>query len=298
MDQLADNMTAMHSRRDSPSRFLTGLVGEGIAASGSPFLHESEADAQGVRLIYSLYDLGGSGDREEALRALLDSAKVMNFAGLNITHPFKQQVLPFLDEVSIEARQIGAVNTVAIRDGRAIGYNTDYLGFAESMSRGLSGARFDNVLQLGAGGAGAATAHALLKHGAGLLHIYDVDSGRAEALAGTLTLSFGANRVCVAHELPCAEVIDGVVNATPIGMVGHSGSPLPIGILRPQMWIVDIVYFPLETELLRKARAIGCRTVDGVTMVVFQAAAAFELFTGQNADRERMLSGALEHWKS
>jgi shikimate dehydrogenase len=298
MDQRTFNPPATASALDSTARFLTGLVGEQIAASRSPWLHEREADAQGVRLIYSLYDLAGAGGAN-ALPKLLEAAKRMGFAGLNVTHPYKQRVMPFLDEVSGEARRIGAVNTIAIRGGRTIGYNTDYLGFAEGLKRGLGGARFANVLQLGAGGAGAATANALLEHGTGLLHIYDVDQSRAKTLIESLASNFGSERVELAPDIATAlEAANGIVNATPVGMVGHPGSPLPPDTVRPSQWVADIVYFPLETELLRHARAMGCRTLDGVRMVVFQAAAAFDIFTGLTADRERMLAGALEHWTS
>jgi shikimate dehydrogenase len=290
-------MGAAQCESRSTDRFLTGLIGSEIAASRSPWLHEREADAQGVRLIYSLYDLAEPGGAE-ALPALLDAAKQMRFSGLNITHPYKQRIIPFLDELSVDAQRIGAVNTVVIRDRRSIGYNTDYLGFAEGVRRGLGGARFDKVLQLGAGGAGAATAYALIEHGVRRLQIYDVDTARAEQLARSLTSTFDSAGVDVVRELSGSDGFDGVVNASPVGMEGHPGSPLPESFLSHDMWVADIVYFPLETELLRQARSISCRTVDGVTMVVFQAAAAFDLFTGLNADRERMLAAAIEQWKS
>ena len=141
-------------------RFLTGLVGEHIGASRSPWLHQREADALGVRLVYSLYDLADPGMRETSLPELLEAAKRMGFAGLNVTHPYKQSVIPLLDDLSDEARRIGAVNTVAFRDGRSTGYNTDYIGFSEGLRRGLADAQLRSVVQLGAGGAGAATATA------------------------------------------------------------------------------------------------------------------------------------------
>jgi shikimate dehydrogenase len=244
-----------------------------------------------------LYDVAAADACREPLPALLEAAKRMGFAGLNVTHPFKQQVVGFLDELSHEARRIGAVNTIAISDGRTKGYNTDYLGFAEGLRRGLADQRFDNVLQLGAGGAGAATAYALLEHGTDLLQVYDVDGKKAEALVESLTSNFGAPRAKVARDISSAiATADGLVNATPVGMVGHSGTPIPVDLLRPCLWVADIVYFPLQTELLKRARETGCVTLDGVTMVVFQAAAAFDLFTGLTADRERMLAGAIERW--
>lgn len=296
MDQPTGNLLGEQSGRHSRSRLLTGLVGEGIGASRSPWLHEREADAQGIRLIYKLYDLAENND-PEALRSLLDAAKRMGFSGLNITHPYKQHVIPLLDDLAEGARRIGAVNTVAFHDGRSQGYNTDFIGFAEGLRRGLGGASFDSVVQLGAGGAGSATAHALLEHGTGVLRVYDIESERAEALASSLAETFGREKVEIVED-PSAAIAsaDGLVNATPIGMAGHPGLPLAPESLRPGMWVADIVYFPLETELLKQARAMGCRTVDGVTMVVFQAAAAFDIFTGLIADRERMLAAALGSW--
>jgi shikimate dehydrogenase len=297
MDQLTENSRGEHRELDLTARFLTGLVGEGISSSRSPWLHEREADAQGVRLIYSLFDLAGHAGGGDELAATLEAAKRMHFAGLNVTHPYKQRVIPLLDCLSDEARRIGAVNTVAIRNGRLVGYNTDYSGFAEGLRRGLAGARFSTVVQLGAGGAGSATARALLNQGTGTLLLYDVDQQRARLLADSLGASFDPARVRVVDDLrPELDRADGVVNASPVGMTGHPGSPIPTGLLRPSLWVADIVYFPLQTALLKEARAVGCLTLDGVTMVVFQAAAAFDLFTGLTADRERMLAGARGHW--
>lgn len=274
-------------------RFLTGLIGDGIDASRSPSLHEGEADAQGVRLIYSLIDLAARGQGADALGATLEAARRMGFSGLNITHPYKQRIVPLLDELSTEARRIGAVNTVAFQGGRAKGYNTDSLGFAESLRRGLADAPLERVVQLGAGGAGSATANALLEQGSGVLYLHDVEHERAQALAGRLSSAFGARRVELVEDLQSTiGAADGLVNATPIGMDGHPGSPIPLAWLRPSMWVADVIYFPLETQLLKYARSLGCRTVNGVEMVVFQAAAAFDIFTGLGADRERMLAAA------
>lgn len=279
-------------------RFLTGLVGQGIGQSRSPLLHEGEADAQGVRLVYSLFDLASNGAGSDTLSAVLEAARTLRFAGLNITHPYKQQVIPLLDELSNEARRIGAVNTVSFRNGVAKGHNTDSMGFAESLRRGLAGAPLDKVVQLGAGGAGAATANALLEQGNGLVYLHDMDRKRAEALADRLTSAIGEPRIEVVDDPRSSlERADGLVNATPIGMTGHPGIPIPLDWLRPSMWVADVIYFPLETELLRHARTIGCRTVNGVEMVVFQAAAAFDIFTGLTADRKRMLAAA-QGWEA
>ena len=292
-----DKPTSSPHSSASTRRILTGLIGEDIQASRSPWIHEREGDAQNVRLIYSLFDLAQNGGRVDALKPTLAAVAAAGFAGVNITHPYKQAVMPLLDELSVEAERIGAVNTVAFRGGRSVGYNTDYLGFAEGLRRGLHGAAFNQVVQLGAGGGGAATGFALLQHGTELLHLYDVRREAADKLAANLAEVFGEARVRVVDDLEQAiGGSSGLVNASPIGMVGHEGLPIPADWLRPAMWVADIIYFPLETELLKHARRLGCETLNGVTMVVFQAAAAFDLFTGLTADRERMLASA--DWKS
>jgi len=255
-------------------------------------MHEREADAQHLRCIYQLIDLQVLKRDVDALPTLIESAELMGFCGLNITHPCKQAVLPLLTELSEEARAIGAVNTVRLTDGRRIGYNTDASGFAESFRRGLPDAAVDRVVQIGAGGAGAATAYALLTLGVGHLAIYDVQPMRAAALVDNLRGRFAADRLSVAAELGGAiGAARGIVHATPTGTREHPGMPVPIDCLRSDLWVADIVYFPLRTELLSRAAERGCRILDGGGMAIFQAAAAFEIFTGRKADRERMLQG-------
>jgi shikimate dehydrogenase len=275
---------------DQSPACLTGLVGMGILRSKSPAMHQREADALGLRCLYQLIDLSVLGLGLEDLPRVIDSAELLGFAGLNITHPCKQAVIPLLHELSEEARAIGAVNTVRFAQGKRYGFNTDAQGFAESFRRGLPEAPRAQVVQLGAGGAGAATAYALLTLGVERLLISDVDPSRAVTLAANLGKIFGAGRILVAERL--AEAVagaDGLVHATPVGTREHPGMPLPADLLRPGLWVAEIVYFPLETQLLRTARALGCRTVDGGGMAVFQAAAAFEIFTGRKADGERMM---------
>jgi len=270
---------------------LLGLIGKGIQASKSPALHETEAAAQGFRCSYELFDLDyvGDGRNGDVLPGLLREAEDRGFAGLNITYPCKQAIIPLLHELSDEARIVGAVNTVRFRDGRRVGYNTDAWGFAESFRRGLSGASLRRVVQVGAGGAGAATAHALLELGARELYLIDTDVRRAESLATKLGAHFAGRQIKAVTDLGQAVgKSDGVLNATPMGMSAHPGSAVPPDLLRNDLWVADIVYFPMETELLRAARAMGCRTLDGGGMVVFQAARAFEIFTGRKADGDRM----------
>jgi shikimate dehydrogenase len=270
---------------------LAGLIGAGIQASRTPALHEHEGDAQNLRYLYRLIDLDQLGLDSSALPDLLNAAERMNFTGLNITFPCKQSILPLLDELSPEARGIGAVNTVVLKDGKRVGHNTDCLGFAEGFRRGLQGVARQHVVQMGAGGAGAAVAHALLSEGVEQLSIFDVEPQRAQSLADNLNQHFGSGRARAGGDL--ASVLasaDGLVNTTPMGMAKLPGMPVPVELLRAQLWVAEIVYFPLETELLRNARALGCRTLDGGTMAVFQAVKAFELFSGQSADPQRMLA--------
>lgn len=268
-----------------------GLIGSGIQLSRSPALHEAEGSANGLALTYELIDLEARGVGIEALPALLAEAEARGLVGVNVTHPAKQAVIDHLHELSDEARALGAVNTVVLSSGRRIGHNTDCSGFREAFSRALPGADLGHVVQLGAGGAGAAVAHAMLQLGTRRMTIFDVDAARAGALAARLGHVFPSAVVETGANLASAmAAADGLVHATPTGMAAHPGLPLPAELLRPRHFVAEIVYVPLETELLRAARRTGCRTVDGGGMAVFQAVGAFRLFTGIEPDAERMLA--------
>jgi shikimate dehydrogenase len=280
----------MTSRAQS---FLVGLVGTGIGPSLTPPLHEREADELGIRYLYRRLDLDVLGRPATAIGEILAAARLAGYDGLNVTHPCKQLVLPHLDELSPDAEALGAVNTVVLRDGRAVGHNTDWSGFARAFDRGLPEAALDRVVLLGAGGAGAAVAHALLTLGTRRLTVVDVDARRAAELAGALGERFGADRATGGDlaTLPVAlGEADGLVHATPTGMAAHPGLPVDAALLRPELWVADIVYRPLETQLVRTARDLGCRVLDGGGMAVFQAVDAFRLFTGVEPDAERMLA--------
>jgi shikimate dehydrogenase len=268
-------------------------VGTGIGPSLSPALHEREADALGLRYLYRLLDLDVLGRPANAVGEIVAAARLLGFDGLNITHPCKQLVLDHVDELTPDAAAIGAVNTVVFEGGHAVGHNTDWSGFASSLRRGLPQAKLDDVVLLGAGGAGAAAAHALLTLGAGVVHVLDLDATRSTALTGALRERFGDKRAFAGEiaELPQRlDQADGLVHATPIGMAQHPGTPVPPALLRPSLWVADLVYRPLETELVAAARAQGCRVLNGGGMAVFQAAAALELFTGVKPDVDRMLA--------
>jgi shikimate dehydrogenase len=268
---------------------LCGLIGAGIQRSLTPAMQEAEAQAQGLRLHYQLIDLDETGQGADALPTLIAAAKTMGFSGLNITYPCKQAVIPLLDELSDEARAMGAVNTVVFRDGRAIGHNTDGSGWRWGFERTLPDADLSRVVLLGAGGAGSAIAHSLMRMRTAALVIVDRDGVRADALAAELNKQYGGSRASATTA--AAEALQGatgVVHATPTGMDKLPGLPLGAELLRPDLFVAEIVYFPLETALLEAARALGCRTVDGGTMAVGQAIGAFELFTGLAADPARV----------
>jgi len=266
-------------------KLLLGLIGAGIQRSMSPALHEEEGRQHGLRVHYQLIDMNSLA----MLPALMRSVRVIGFAGLNVTYPFKQAVIPLLDALSDEARAIGAVNTV-IREGeRLVGHNTDASGWSWGFRRALPKADLSRVVLLGAGGAGAAVGYAALELGVSNLAVYDVDASRAAALASGLQSRFPEKKALVAKDLKAAlQSASGLIHCTPTGMAGHGGMPLDERLLRPAMWVSEIVYVPLETELLKAARRAGCATADGGHMNVGQAIRGFKLFTGLDADAARM----------
>lgn len=277
-------------------RIDVGLIGAGIGASKSPMLHMEEAAAQGLDLRYHLIDLAARGitDAAAALPDLLAEAEAAGFAGVNITYPCKQLVIAHLDGLSEDAALLGAVNTVVFSrsgDGavRRVGHNTDWWGFMQGFQAQAPEADLAHVVQIGAGGAGVAVAHALWRMGAGRLSLVDRARGQAEMLAAALNDRAGRMfaEVVDAPE-PAMDAASGVVNCTPMGMAAHPGLPLSADALQKHHFVADIVYFPLETALLQAARQKGCRVIDGGGMAVFQAVGAFRLFTGLDADAARM----------
>jgi shikimate dehydrogenase len=269
--------------------FRCGLIGAGIQGSRAPALHRAEAAAQGASLEYHVIDLDQLGVGIEALPQLLERAVREGYCGLNITYPCKQAVIPCLHALSEEARAIGAVNTITIQDGRLTGHNTDGPGWASGFRRALPQADLSRVALVGCGGAGAACADALLRLGARALRFYDIDPRRAVDLASRLQGFFpGSSCVAEGKIEDALRRATGVVHASPVGMAKMPGMALPKSLLRPDLWVSEVVYVPLETELLKAARAAGCRVMDGGHMNVGQAVRAFRLFTGLEADAARM----------
>ncbi|MFL6814563.1 MAG: shikimate dehydrogenase [Bradyrhizobium sp.] len=255
-------------------RFLTGLIGAPIAHSASPAMHERAAEALGSRCHYQLIEVAGAG--REALRGLLDGVRRLGFSGVNVTFPYKEAVVPLLDELSSGASAIGAVNAVVVRDGRLIGYNTDATGFQRAVGNLLAASSHGPVAVIGAGGVGKAIAFALAGMGVAELRIFDTDRGKAGELATRLGQK---TRIADSVEKALRGAI-GVVNGTPVGMSPDRGTPVPEALLHRGVWVADAVYSPLWTPLLIAAKAKGAEVMTGRDLAIYQAADAFELFTG------------------
>jgi shikimate dehydrogenase len=257
-------------------RILTGLLGAPIAHSASPAMHERAAEALGHRCHYQLIEIAGAG--REQLKVLLEGVRHLGFAGINVTFPYKEAVLDLLDELSPDAAMIGAVNTVVVREGRLTGYNTDKTGFARAIAPLVAASSHGPVALIGTGGVGKAIAFALAGLGVADLRMFDTDPAKAAALAAQLE---GQTRASVARGVEDAlHGAVGVINGSPVGMLPSLGSPVPDNLLQAGLWVADAVYTPLWTPLLTAARARGATVMTGRELAIYQAADAFELFTG------------------
>ena len=285
----------MSNRTES---FLVGLVGRWRdAVAHAPTCMSAKATSRASATSTAPSTSSSSDLPGHAVGDLLQSAYRMGFNGLNITHPCKQLVLEHLDEISPDAGRLGAVNTVVIQDGRFIGHNTDFSGFAAALASGLPDAKLDRVVQLGAGGAGSAVAYALLTAGVQTLDLVDMDPARCAERAAELA-GFFPDRTVTARttaELPQLMPRPTAWCTAPRwAWPPTPARPLDMALVEPRHWVADIVYRPIETELVREARAKGCEVLDGGRMAVGQAADAFRIFTGLEADADRMRAHFLE----
>ena len=274
-------------------RLLLGLIGAPIAHSAAPAMHEAAARQLGLRCHYQLIEIAGA-DRGK-LRALLDGVRDLGFAGVNVTYPYKEAVIGLLDELSPDAGAMGAVNTVVVRDGRLIGHNTDSTGFGRAAAALVAQSGQGGVGLIGAGGVGKAIAFALASLGVAELRIFDTDSAKAENLAALVGPR--ARAVAVASVEDAVRGTAGLVNATPVGMLPSRDSPVPERLLHGGSWVADAVYYPLMTPLLLAAKAKGAQVMTGRDLAVYQAADAFELFTGLKpsvAEMAKAFDGAMK----
>jgi shikimate dehydrogenase len=271
--------------------YRVALLGNGIKPSLSPALHMAEARRLGLDYEYRTVDL--SGRREVDLGDELRRLEDAGFDAANVTHPFKQAVLEHVQHLSPIVRRLGSANLVLLGDGRRTAHNTDCTGFRAALE-GFLGHRETGgtVLQIGAGGAGLATASALIDMGFGSIVVHDVVPAAVEAMIDR----FAGSPADAGPRLRSADGsvddllphVDGVVHVTPVGMAEHPGIAFDVDRLGPGAWVAEVVYRPLETELVRRARARGLATLDGGGMAVGQAVESLRLITGLEPDVDRM----------
>jgi shikimate dehydrogenase len=273
---------------------VLGLIGRAIQQSRSPAIHEAEAHELGLPLAYRLVDFDMLGVADARLDEVVRLFAGMGFSGCNVTYPFKQLVMSSCTSFGDAAAVLGAVNTLVFADGEIRGENTDWQGFSWLVEREFGVVVGQRIAQIGAGGAGSATAYALARLGVSEVLLFDPVPGRAAELAARLSPAFAKCTFipCESAEQAISKA-DGVVNATPVGMPKLPGTPFSPALMQAGQWLADVIYVPWETEVLAAARRQGQKTANGASMVVGQAAEAFRLITGAQPDSTRMLSKLL-----
>lgn len=249
---------------------VTGLIGYPVEHSLSPLMHNTAFDRLGLNYCYVAMPV-----REEALKDAIKGLKALNFAGFNVTVPHKENVIPLLDDIDEEARFIGAVNTVKNEDGRLRGYNTDGRGFMESLREAGIEVKGKDIFIVGAGGAARAIGYYLVRE-ASRVCIFDIDSGKAISLVNAL--KGVRDNVVFVDSLSRIRSSDLIINATPLGLKEEDPLPVDLRLLSKDQVIYDLIYW--DTTLVREARAIGCRAVNGLGMLLWQGVLAFRIWTG------------------
>jgi shikimate dehydrogenase len=274
---------------------LVGIIGHPVAHTLSPVLHNAAFREMGMDWCYLPFDV-----HPRKLHAALAGLAALGCRGLNVTIPHKQAVLQDLTGLTREARLIGAVNTIEFRGSKRIGHNTDGRGFAmavrQEWGETLSGKR---ILLLGAGGAARAVAVQLMIEGVDRLIIANRTMKKAKRLTELLGRRFRSEKIAAMpltkDRLSAAlENIQVVINATSVGMGSDPKSPLPTGLLHPDLRVCDLIYQPLMTPFLRDAQAVGARILNGVGMLLWQGVLAFEIWTGKRPPVEVMKRALME----
>ncbi len=261
-----------------PALLKAGVIGSPVGQSLSPLMHKYWFEAQGLNGEYKAIEV-----LPENLGSAVDTLKRDGFCGFNVTVPHKTSVLQYIDKITPLAHQMGAVNTVVIRDdGTTTGLNTDGIGFIKHLNNSAPGWPKDKpALLLGAGGAARAVALALVNAGVPMVMMCN----RTRASAQEIADQIGRGRITVVDWEDKSHAVTGaglIVNATTLGMVGQSNLDLELTGAASDSVVYDIVYKPLRTPIIVKARDMGLRTVDGLGMLVYQGAAAFQAW----CDRE------------
>lgn len=265
-------------------RLLLGLIGSPIAHSASPAMHEAAARAAGLEAHYHLIDVANAGRTD--LAVMLEGICRLGFAGVNVTFPYKETVVPLLNALSPEAEAVGAVNTIVVQDGQLTGHNTDASGFATAYRNLQRNEGGRPIAIIGAGGVGKAIAFGITSCGATRLRLFDLDRDRAAALARQLE-----RRADVEIAGSVADAVAGaagIVNGTPLGMLPNRDLPVPGQLIDASQWVADAVYYPLWTPLLLAAKKAGATVMTGRELTIHQALDAFRLFTGTEPSEQAM----------
>ncbi|HWK97004.1 MAG TPA: shikimate dehydrogenase [Pseudolabrys sp.] len=262
----------------SPSPIRLGLIGDNIAASSSPALHRLAGRLSGLTVTY---DLLRPADLDRSFEEVLAWADSSGYRGLNITYPYKERVVAHLDVPDPAVRAVGACNTVLFGSGRPVGWNTDYSGFIAAYRHRFGDKPPGRVAMAGTGGVGRAIAFALCQLGASELRLFDLDLAKSQALAAALKQLPSSTVVTAAATIEAATAnTDGLVNATPIGMVGIGGCPFPLRTIPGRRWAFDAVYTPVETPFMAAAASAGLELLSGYELFFYQGVDAFRHFTG------------------
>lgn len=273
---------------------ILGVIGDPVAHTSSPAMHNAALEALALDYVYVAFHVDPSH-----LSQAIAGMRALGVAGLNVTVPHKQEVMQYVDEVSPEAVAIGAVNTIANREGRLIGYNTDAFGIIESLKRdGGMETLPAQVALLGAGGAARAILYALLAQPeVERVCLFNRTVAKAEALAADLD----QHGKVVVGPMSSADIKEAglLINSTSVGMHPHEGeSPLvDASVLHADMLVADIVYKPQKTRLMEQAEAVGAKSINGLGMLAWQGARSFEIWTGIVPPVEKMVAAALERFK-
>ncbi len=271
-----------------------GIFGTPIAHALSPVMHNAAFAALGLPHHYHAFEV--APDRlEEAIQAM----DALGFGGVNITLPHKEKVLPFLDRIDTTARRVGAVNTIAIENGRWVGYNTDGAGWMRALLEAGVDPMGMRALLLGSGGAAASVAYTLLEHQAGPLSIFCRRTETGHPLANRLRATFPQHEIEVFPLSEFQKIVSDfpkalLIQATPLGLCPDDPLPIPIESLQPGWVVSDLVYRPYETPLLVQAKKRGVQTIPGIGMLLYQGVLAFERWTGEIAPIS-VMKAALSH---
>ena len=274
------------------SALRLGLIGDNIVRSRSPLLHKLAGKMCGIEVTYEALI---PADLKLDFDAVFERCRRNGYRGINITYPYKERVVSKLAVENQTVQLIGACNTVVFDSPRPRGLNTDFSGFIDAF-RGVFGLASPGVVAvIGAGGAGSAIAFALAQLGAKSMRLFDVNRASAERLARTIASTSKEIEVEVAMLIGDAvKGADGLVNCTPLGMIGHNGTAIPSGLIRSQRWAFDAVYTPVETEFLVNARAAGLSIMSGYELFLYQGINAFRIFTGRDVDPAALRTALLE----